>query len=887
MALQQDFLVKNGMVVRNTATISTIDSFLGTSTDLISAPVLDLNFTSGTLDPRISFSRPSGASYVGPDGYIKYAVANQPRFDYSPSNTGTIVGLLLEEQRTNLLPNSTKFAGWNNNPNLAITDNSVIAPDGTLSAAITIGQGGTRYQGSASAATSGTAYTYSIYFNPQDPTRSFRCYVDGNLGAGNTFSSAFVDVVPSTRAVTLYALASTGTVTVAGNGWYRMSVTFVPLSNSAMNCHVYPIDNTPTAWWGAQTEQGSFPTSFIPTSSAQVTRASDDARITGSAFNQFWLQNYKTQGTVYSEFVVETPGSTALVNLGSAGVWGLHCSTDGVYNGYGLRLNPPSPFGDQIQFIGRAYNATSASLVSGLDPTPPGYIIANKIYKDVCAWDQYTMYQTVCDSINTATNGTINGLNNLNTLQIGAQSQGGAGYLILCGWIRRLKIFSTRLPNTQMLALTSSTQFTGQNFNNLAPRTTYTANTSNFTVQQGVVIRANLEVPDVDKLYVDNLQRPSQQPSLNLNFLTGILDPRITFTRSSGASYVGPDSYIKYARANQPRFNYSSTSTGTCLGLLIESQRTNLFPYSLAIGGTNWQVRAGTTSILNAGLAPDGTNCATLVTPTSGDGYVWQSITLSPSTAYTFSVYAISVSGSPTIRFNAYTGVGGQAFTSGASNLTSNYTRYSFSFASTATVGAGDVGFYIQTGSALTWGAQLEAGTFATSIIPTTNATVTRAAETAVISGQNFSRWYNPAQGTIYAEGYTSPDFANFSPVTTITDASYSNNYIGQYQYIGLQGATVRWETSIQLGDPLVSTPTSTGTLFKLATVINPGNYFSATAGAVSPSVTDRRAVTSVDRIYIGNSNGGYINSTLRKVIYYPTALSTATLRVLTSSTYI
>jgi hypothetical protein len=182
---------------------------------------------------------------------------------------------------------------------------------------------------------------------------------------------------------------------------------------------------------------------------------------------------------------------------------------------------------------------------------------------------------------------------------------------------------------------------------------------------------------------------------------------------------------------------------------------------------------------------------------------------------------------------------------------------------------------------------QLEQGSFPTSYIPTAGASATRAAETAVISGQNFANFYNPTQGTIYAEGYTSPGFPGFAPVTTITDSSFINNYIGQYQYTGLMGATIRWGTNIQLGDPDAGTPTNTGTLFRLATTINSGNYYSVANSAVSGSVTDPRVPTSVDRIYIGSANGGWINSTLRRVIYYPEVLSTATLQVLTSSTYI
>ena len=62
---------------------------------------------------------------------------------------------------------------------------------------------------------------------------------------------------------------------------------------------------------------------------------------------------------------------------------------------------------------------------------------------------------------------------------------------------------------------------------------------------------------------------PSTRPSLNLNFARSQkLDPRITFTRSSTATYTGGDGLIKIAATDTPRFDFNAT-TGDCLGLLI------------------------------------------------------------------------------------------------------------------------------------------------------------------------------------------------------------------------------------------------------------------------------------------------------------------------------
>lgn len=75
-------------------------------------PSLDLNFTknkslidSVSGNNLINFTRNSPATYVGEDGLIKTAAVNEPRFDHDPV-TGESLGLLVEEQRTNLFTNS-------------------------------------------------------------------------------------------------------------------------------------------------------------------------------------------------------------------------------------------------------------------------------------------------------------------------------------------------------------------------------------------------------------------------------------------------------------------------------------------------------------------------------------------------------------------------------------------------------------------------------------------------------------------------------------------------------------------------------------------------------------------------------------------------------------
>ena len=97
-------------------------------------PSLNLNFQGGKLDSRVTFARSTTGTFVGSDGLIQTAAINTPRFDYDPV-TLACKGLLIEEQRVNLLTYSDDFsnAAWTKT-NATVTANAVAAPDGTTTA---------------------------------------------------------------------------------------------------------------------------------------------------------------------------------------------------------------------------------------------------------------------------------------------------------------------------------------------------------------------------------------------------------------------------------------------------------------------------------------------------------------------------------------------------------------------------------------------------------------------------------------------------------------------------------------------------------------------------------------------------------------------------------
>ena len=86
-----------------------------------------------------------------------------------------------------------------------------------------------------------------------------------------------------------------------------------------------------------------------------------------------------------------------------------------------------------------------------------------------------------------------------------------------------------------------------------------------------------------------NQNFPEVSPSLTLDFANSRrLDPRITFTRSSTATYVGSNGLIKTAPVDEARFDHDP-ETLESLGLLIEESRTNLISYSQDFTNALWQ----------------------------------------------------------------------------------------------------------------------------------------------------------------------------------------------------------------------------------------------------------------------------------------------------------
>jgi hypothetical protein len=236
--------------------------------------------------------------------------------------------LLLEGAGTNLVLRSEEFdnASWFKQRSTISNANVVTAPDGTLSA--------DRLQEDTTAtnshycrqsfnSVSGTVYTWSCYLK-NDNRRYARVQLgDGAVAFGSVFANVDLSLgtITGTGSDTL-----SSSITPASNGWYRVSVTgeaiaslsyafaYVFLQNTTSTT-TYTGDGTSGIYlWGAQLEQSSYPTSYIPTSGSTATRAAD-VSTSAATFGNSWYE--QSEGTMFADYDGNGNICTAIVENSS------------------------------------------------------------------------------------------------------------------------------------------------------------------------------------------------------------------------------------------------------------------------------------------------------------------------------------------------------------------------------------------------------------------------------------------------------------------------------------------------------------------------------------------------------------------------------------------
>jgi len=308
-------------------------------------------------------------------------------------------------------------------------------------------------------------------------------------------------------------------------------------------------------------------------------------------------------------------------------------------------------------------------------------------------------------------------------------------------------------------------------------------------------------------------------PRLALDFTTASLDSRITFTRSGDtATVTNSNGVITAINANLPRFDYNPT-TLVCKGLLIEDTRTNLLLNSL-IDGTSLSTQLVTTAAVANTLSFYGTG-EIVLTGTS-------SATVVGTGAYPART---------TLTFTPTVGV-----------LTLTVT--------------GTVQY-----------AQLEAGAFASSFIPTAASQVTRNVDAAIMTGTNFSGWYNSTEGAFLAQCIYNSVISNTIAICTNDGGTANESYLRQSgssnQYFYVIGASAQIATNIG--------GATANTTQKLCGTYAANSYAgSSNGGAVA---TDNSGnVFSYTQMNIGSRGNGtqVFTGHIAKIFYWPQRITNA-----------
>ena len=432
-------------------------------------PSLDLNFAKNKSlidgvsgNNLISFTRAettptaNRATYVGEDGLIKTAAANEARFDHNPT-TRESLGLLVEEQRDNLTTwsealNDTRWGV--SNLTLSTNSNGTLTPDGTNTSEQLLETTATGIHTLTNAIgygiTANTTYTASIFvkgINKQFVQLVFDDNATTNGGYAN-FDLSSGTVTASANYGTGAGIS--GRITPYANNWYRLSITTT--AGTAATIGRFAINGIPAAnstqfagytgntangfyLWGAQLEQAPFPTSYIPTSGSAVTRQADNVSITGTNFSSWYNQS---QGTAYTDITTKgisnsLPYQTYFSFYSSANDrWGV-AHQNGVSGAY--------PSNSVLPYVG--VNGEFSNILSGTFSV--GQRISIGMHQPNGINIQSSRDASIIQTTNTSRNPLVN------NLLLGGAISDNSG---LMGHIKRFTYWPTRLSNQTLQTIT-------------------------------------------------------------------------------------------------------------------------------------------------------------------------------------------------------------------------------------------------------------------------------------------------------------------------------------------------------------------------------------------------------------------------------------------------
>lgn len=628
-------------------------------------PSLLLDFAqTKQLDPRITFSRASTASYYDGKSVVK-AEENLAAYSQELSN-----------------------AFWSVGAN--VTLNAAVAPDGTSTA-------------NKVAETNSTGAAFLVYrsFTGDSKTYTVSAYMkaaESNYG-GLRIDTGINEVVMFDLAAGVicggYNSAYAPTITAVGNGWYRCTATRTVTTGTWYYCFCVGQNATTSVYngngtrgiyiWGAQLEQRSYATAYTPT--------------TGSAITNYIpaLQTAASGSARFDHDPVTGESKGLLIEESRTNL--LQCSTD----------------------LGSIYwPKVRSTYFSNICIAPDGTLTAGKLVPDTSANTHIIQLQGNFASIVASTTYTFSvyvkpAERSFFSISFGADfgvfaadTPGVAFNLSGNGSIASISasgISATITPvNNGWYRITGTTTAVGSGYGIIRGKVLLDATTESFAGNSFA------------GLYIWGAQLEAGA------FATSYIPTPLTYTgRASTATYKSADGTIRIAGNDVARYEPNAAGGSN---LLLEAAASNLLVYTNAYTvSTDWTRETYVGSFAdNYGISPDGLKNSFYANATNG--FIYQTKTLTPGTTYTFSCY---VKGSPQsgrgiLLYSYYSGTAVAASTQDIN--ASSWTRVSVTY----TVPAGHGSFAIMLvgpplgafNSGEFWGPQLEVGSVATSYIPST-----------------------------------------------------------------------------------------------------------------------------------------------------------------------
>jgi hypothetical protein len=339
-------------------------------------------------------------------------------------------------------------------------------------------------------------------------------------------------------------------------------------------------------------------------------------------------------------------------------------------------------------------------------------------------------------------------------------------------------------------------------------------------------------------------------------------------------------------RLNIPRLDYS---LGSCPNILLEPQRTNLALRSEEFDNATWQKTLGVVTA-NTATSPSGLMNADTYSA-SQTNLLFQQVSVVSNATYTLSVWVklgtatnLCLAANNTLAWNT---IGGQSFNSSNGLNTSTWTRVSWTFSATLTSiinihfgGNAQLGLTQSTGTVFLWGAQLEAGAYATSYIPTTSASVTRNAD-VISRGNIFTNGLVTASGgTWFVDLRDNRTIIRdtFATLSIFQTSATTNSFVF---FNHSSGAGGRIQISKFISGTATTLYTTTSNTSKIAIKWN-GTTADIFENGVKVVSATAFTTTNMDSL----TGGSGLRATINSMALFPTPLTDGEMSMLTSGVY-